>query len=250
MISRLPPTNILNRIAQTALSKAQPGSRSWFLQVRDICTKYSLPSAVSILQSPLSKASYKTLIRGKVFDFWERKLRADVEKLPSLQYFKPQFYSLKTPHPIWTCAGNNPYEVEKASCQARMLSGRYRTCWLARHWSGDSSGSCLLPSCHLTPSPGTLTHILLECVDLAPARQRTFSLWAAYLRDKPLLLPIIKHYTMESDSNKFLQFILDCTVLPDVITLRQQEGKWVHDSLLYLTRTLCFSVHKSGEKLL
>ena len=74
-------------------------------------------------------------------------------------------------HPIWTTAGNNPHEAEKACCQVRRISGRFRTCWLARHWSGDLSGSCTLPTCHLNPTPGTLTHILLECEDLSFARQ-------------------------------------------------------------------------------
>ena len=183
-------------------------------------------------------------------DFWETKLRADASPLDSLIFFKPQFYSLSKPHPIWTSAGNNPYEVEKACCQARMLSGRFRTCWLTRHWSGDSSGSCSLPTCRLNPTSGTLFHILSECVDLAPARQRVFSLWAEYIRDKPLLLPIIRKYTTTSNATQYMQFMLDCTVLPDVITLKQQQGRVVYDSLLYLTRTLCFSVHKARDKLL
>ena len=44
--------------------------------------------------------------------------------------------------------------------------------------------------------PGTLSHILTECVDLAPARQRVFNMWADYIRDKPFLLPIIRKYTV------------------------------------------------------
>ena len=75
-------------------------------------------------------------------------------------------------------------------------------------------------------------------------------MWADYVRDKPLLLPIIRKYTVECSATEQVQFILDCTVLPEVITLRQKMGKSVHDSLLYLTRTLCFSVYKARQKLL
>ena len=131
-----------------------------------------------------------------------------------------------------------------------MLSGRFRTSWLSRYWSGNPSGSCSLPGCQANPTPGTLLHILRECEDLAPARQRVFSLWREYLVDKPYLFPLIQKYTLASTPDQYLQFILDCTVLPEVIALRQSVGRVVHDSLLYLTRTLCYSVHRARLKLL
>ena len=250
MIGRLGSSNILHRHGCSVLSAAKPSSHSWFVQVRDICVLYSLPDPLTILTDPLSKESHKRLTKSKVKDYWETKFRLEAAKLESLVYFKPHFYSLSKPHPIWSSAGNNPYEVEKACCQAKMLSGRYRTCLLSRHWSGDSSGCCSLPTCRLDPTPGTLSHILAECVDLAPARQRVISLWSEYLRDNPILLPIIKLYTVGTNSSQFIQFLVDCTVLPEVITLKQLHGQSVHDSLLYLTRTFCFSIHKARLKLL
>ena len=136
--------------------------------------------------------------------------------------------------------------------QARMLSGRFRTCWLSRHWSGKSDGFCSLPNCQdIQPLVlSSLLHILTDCVDHSPSRQRVFSMWHEFLRDKPHLFPIIKKYTVESTPDQLLQFILDCTVLPDAIALRQLLGSELHDTLLYLTRTLCFSKHKSRNKLL
>ena len=250
MIGRLCPSSILHRIGCFALSNARPSSRSWFLQVRDVCSKYSLPDPIATLTNPPSKSSFKRLSKSKIFDFWEKKLRSDAARLDSLVFFKPQFYSLSKPHPLWSSAGSNPHEVEKATCQARMLSGRFRTCWLTRHWSGDPTGFCSLPVCRLDPTPGTLPHILTECEDLAPARLRVILLWSSYLRDKSLLLPVIKKYTIDSTSTQFVQFLLDCTVLPEVIALVQLHGKMVHDSLLYLTRTFCFSLHKARQKLL
>ena len=131
-----------------------------------------------------------------------------------------------------------------------MLSGRYRTCWLTRHWSDNPTGNCSLPTCRLNPTPGTLSHILTECKDLLPARKRVFSLWTDHMQEKPDLMSIIMKYTANSESSLFVQFLLDCTVLSDVRALKKQLGDWVHDSLLYLTRTFCFSVHKSRLKLL
>ena len=248
MIARLGPDHILHRLACATLSSNGNSSHSWFIQVKTICAQYSLPDPITILT--LSKTSYKKQVKSKIVDHWETKLRLAASKLLSLEFFQAQFYSLSRPHPIWTSAGGNSYEVEKASVQAKMLSGRYRSCWLSRHWSDDSTGKCSLPTCRLDPTPGTLSHILTDCLDLGPARQRVFSLWAEFLKDNPLFLPIIVKYTITHNSSHQLQFLLDCTVLPDVISLTQRHGSSVHDSLLYLTRTYCYSLHKERLKLL
>ena len=138
-----------------------------------------------------------------------------------------------------------------AVCQARMLSGRYRTCWLERHWCATNPpGNCSLPTCSLTPTPGTLSHILTKCKDLEPARERVLSLWAAAAQDNPTIQPILTQYSTTTDTALFVQFLLDCTVLPEVIVQSQIEGKKFQAIFLYLTRTFCFSVHKSRLTLL
>ena len=68
------------------------------------------------------------------------------------------------------------------------------------------------------------------------------------LKDKPLLFPIVWKYTVTQNSDDQLQFLLDCTVLPEMISLKQGQGSSVHESLL--TRSYCFSLHKERLKLL
>ena len=65
-----------------------------------------------------------------------------------------------------------------------------------------------------------------------------------------IYFPIVKKYTIDCPTTEHMQFLMDCTILPDVILLHQKHGKVVHDSLLYLTRTLCYSIYKSRNKLL
>ena len=250
MIAHLGPDHILHRIGCSALDSNNLSHHSWFHHIKINCAKYSLPDPLTILTNPPSKESFKRTVKSKVTDFWEKKLRFDASKLLSLEFFQPSYYSLSKPHPIFSSAGANPYEVRKACVQAKMLSGRFRSCWLSRHWTGNSSGDCSLPDCRLDPSPGTLSHLLLDCQDLHDARVGVFKLWAKFLRDRPLLFPIIRKYTAEVNPESQLQFLLDCTVLPEVISLKQQYGMSVFDSLLYLTRTFCFSLHKSRLKLL
>ena len=253
MISRLGPSNILHRLGITILSNPSFNtSHSWFKDVQHICSQYSLAPPLAFLSNPPTQSSFKSTIKAKVMDYWERKLRAAAAGLKSLSYFKPAFYSLSRPHPVWSTAGNNPYEVEKATIQARLLSGRYRTCWLSRHWSSDPTGSCSLPHCWLNgPTPGTLPHLLLYCEDLLPARVRIASLWTKTLSEKPTLIPIVeKYFSLCQDQHLVLQFLLDCSVLPDVIKAQQVEGSWVLDTLFYLTRSFCFSVHKARLRIL
>ena len=220
--------------------------------MKHTCSQYSIDSPLEILTNPPTQSKFKSTIKGKVMDFLEKKLRLAASRLDSLIYFKPAFYSLNRPHPIWSTSGNNPYEVEKATVQAKLLSGRYRTCWLSRHWSSDPSGSCSLPHCHLNgPTPGTLQHFLLHCEDLVPARVRVASLWSKTLLGKPCLLPIVeKYFSLCEDENLVIQFLLECSTLPEVVKVQQIEGSWILDTLFYLTRTFCFSMHKARLRLL
>ena len=122
-------------------------------------------------------------------------------------------------------------------------------------WSPEVFGHAGCPGtgqviCHRNSKPGTLTHIILECEDLSLARQSVYALWADYLRNKPYLFLIVRRYTLECSDIERMQFILDCTILPDVIALYQWLGKMVHDSLFYLTRSLCYSIEKTRSKLL
>ena len=246
MIIRL-ENNPLNMLARHCLSASPLPRHSWFTHIQNLCIKYSLPSALSLLSFPPSKIQLKTLVKKKVIDFWEQKLRHDAAGLSSLAFFKPSFYSLSTPHPIWNTAGSSPYEAKKAKIQARMLSGRYRTGRLMRYWSDNTNGFCLLPSCH--QEIDDLPHILLHCPSLQEARDRVMHLWQDHLLAKQEILHICRTYLAASDNEK-VQFLLDPSVLPEIIALTQDHGYEVLKTVFYITRTYCFSIHKSRLKLL
>ena len=153
---------------------------------------------------------------------------------------------LSTPHPIWTSAGS-PYEVGKAFIAARMLSGRYRTDYLARHWTKTNpDGLCRLPGC--SNEVGNLEHILLYCQALQESRSRITSLISSFLVSRPELFPVIFHYTME-EADLLHQFLLDPYCLP----LVNSTNRAYPDTLkhcLYLARSWCFSIHIYRTKLM
>ena len=244
MICQLPKDPLHTR-AKAALSTCQRSDKSWFTQVRDLCLQYGLPHPLHLINKPLPKFEFRKLARSKVVDFWESKLRSEASSLDSLAYFKPEFHSLLHPHPILWTAGSNPYEVSKAIIQCRMLSGRYRTESLASHWSLNTPGFCLASTC--TQIEESLEHILLHCPSYHPARNKVVKLWKS--TKSPIILQLTNTVLAGSSAN-LLQFILDPSTNPVVIRMSQEYGQEPLKIVFHLTRTWCFSIHKSRAKLL
>ena len=98
MISRL-PGDPLQKLAHQSLLTSQ--TFSWFTRVRDLMQQYLLPHPLVILANPPKKEDFKKLIKAKILDYWEKKLRAEAALLPSLNYVYTQFMSLSCPHKLW-----------------------------------------------------------------------------------------------------------------------------------------------------
>ena len=180
-------------------------------------------------------------------DFWETFLRAEAARLEenSLKYFNPKYMSLTRPHLLWSTCGSNPYEVHKAVIQARMLSGRYMTEKLSRHWTvHNSSGLCTLSGC-TGLDVGSLEHLLLFCPALSEARNNITELCLKVASESEELGTILKNALNNQTSDKVMQFLLDCSSLPTVIHLRQAKATNVIDRIFYVTRSWCYSIHRS-----
>ena len=153
--------------------------------------------------------------------------------------------SLLKPHQIWVTAGSNPYEVSKAVVQAQLLSARYRSEQLCRHWSSNDQGWCQSPTCF--EQVETTEHILVTCPGYQEPRERLKRMWLS--SQEPTIHQLASE-ALSSSPEKFLQFVLDCTVIPSVITAKQIHGQVVFQKLFHLTRTWCFTVHRERMRLL
>ena len=244
MVTRL-THDPLRTHARNVLVTVKSSSKSWFHQIRDICLKYGLPHPITIIDTQPTKKAFEKLAVSKVISYWEKRLRGEAALLPSLTYFKPEFMSLKTPHPIWSTTGGNPYEVSKAIQQARFLSGRYRSESLVRHWSKNKDGFCNSTTC--TNKVETIEHILIECGAYSDCKRYLYSLWLS--TTNPVVLKLVLE-ALTSETCYLLQFILDCSVLPSVIVATQRHGFSVLKELFHFTRTWCFTVHRQRMKLL
>ena len=205
---------------------------------------YALPHPLTILQQKPSKKEFKKQVKAKVLSYWESQLRGESSLLPSLKYFHPEFMNLTKPHPIWATAGSNPYEVSKAIQQARFLSGRYRSNSLTKHWSNSNrEGYCLAVTCDNQVE--TIEHILVHCKSYSDCRQRLYYLW---LNTQNTVVHNLIIEALTSDAEYLVQFILDCSVLPKVISATQAHGSEILSILFSLTRSWCFSIHRQRMK--
>ena len=248
MITRL-KDNVLHNHATNYFTSATISPKSWFLQIREICLMYCLPHPLELLTSPPTKSLFKTMVKKSIISYWEIELRREASLLPSLQYFKPSFMSLTSPHPLWLTAGSSPSKVAMATVQSQMISGRYRIERLTSHWSKNKTGVCLLsPEC--SNSTEDLSHMLHSCRALENTREKLLSYTQEYSSTFPDDIKQLSLQLCNKASPTFVQFLLDCSVLPSVISATQLHGKSVLDCLFTISRTWVYCLHRERLKIL
>ena len=88
------------------------------------------------------------MTRAAVLQHTLDKMRSKADTLPSLQYLRTRFLGLTKCHPLFSSCRSSPWELEKATTQARILSGRFRVEALTGHWvPWNREGMCSLPEC-------------------------------------------------------------------------------------------------------
>ena len=249
MVARQGEGAILFRYGHHILSNPPPFSRSpsstpWFIQVRGLCRQYRLPDPLEVLSAATCKGTWKREVESAVGTFWGEKIRAEASALPSISHLRPFHMSLCSPSPLLTTCRAARQEIRKMTVQVRMASGRYRTCWLRRHWSGDSSGSCRVPGCQ-PDTPGTLLHLATgQCAGLKEASMNACNYWITYANSHPYLLPLLQLYA-DSEVDAFLAFLLYPSTQPPVLQLAQEVGDTVIADVCHMTRTWLYQHHRA-----
>ena len=128
-----------------------------------------------------------------------------------------------------------------------MASGRYKTCWLRRHWADKETGIRRVPGC-TGDLPGTLLHLATgQCPGLASATAAAAAHWSSFLKVHPLLLPLIQVIS-SSSPEVFLSFLLGPATEAPVIALAQEQGRDVVNQLCFMTRTWLYTLHRERLK--
>ena len=241
--------NILARHASNILSSANPSSKSWFWRIRELALQYGLPHPSAWISLKPSKFQVKSRVKAAVLQYWLENMRAKAHILPSLKYLKTEFLGLTRCHPIFRSCGSSPWEVEKATTQARLLSGRYRLESLSGHWTPwNKDGLCTLPGCWGTnlSHKGTVESFLLSCPSLATSRQALYDHTRSHLKIHPELVPLVSECLKLDEA----QFWLDCSTMSPAITAVQVFGESILFLIMRITRNYCHGLHKARTALL
>jgi hypothetical protein len=186
----------------------------------------------------------KTKAKSAVLEFWLDKFRTKADSLSSLLYLKTRFLGLTKCHPMFRSCGSSPWQVEKATTQARLLSGRYRVEALSGHWvPWNRAGLCTLPDCWNTTMAhkGTVESLLITCPSLTTTRLVLEEFTSNLLQVHPNLLPLYKCCLTEDA----VQFWLDCSTMAPVIKAVQVNGDVILDTFFKITRNYCHGLHKA-----
>ena len=130
----------------------------------------------------------------------------------------------------------------------RLLSGRARLGSLLRHFSPASDGVCEL--CHLEVED--IRHFLLPNCPILQDRSRLLLDYMKNILEKSVpCSTILDTIILQAKDNPsiWVQFVLDCSVLPQVIAAGQDDPL-VLPLLFKVTRTYCYSLHRTRLKIL
>ena len=208
---------------------------------------YGLPHPLFFLDEPMKKESFKTLVKKRIISYWENQLRLEASTSPSLSFFKPEFMSLCKPHPLLSSPGSSPSKVSMAIVQATMLSGRYRTQSLLRHWRHNVSGNCLMaPECQYVSED--IVHILQQCPGLFSARNKLLDFTSKFCSSLPTDISKLILELCHPDHPAFVKFLLDCSSLPQVIFLVQSSSTASFTAFFDVSRMWIYVLHRERLK--
>ena len=125
-----------------------------------------------------------------------------------------------------------------------MLSGRYRSDQLLRHFS-ENDGNCSLCSQKVL---GSIEHLLLQCPVLSESRKQLQQNLMTNIEISDKVKSLINDSFQSI--NTATQMLLDCTSIPSVINAKQTEGTYIIQQLFRVSRSWCYTMHKNRLKLL
>ena len=115
---------------------------------------------------------------------------------------------------------------------------RFRTDTLLNHLGRTNSKLCQLhPE---DEEVGDRVHHLLLCPVLADRRDLIFEYWETLVASSQPCKDII-NFVKSAPIHTFMQFILDCSVMPQIISAKQLHGNTI---LFKGSRTYCYSLYR------
>ena len=107
-------------------------------------------------------------------------------------------------------------------------------------WTSNKDGNCLLPSC--SPAPWNISFFSAQPWDLHA--RNFFKLCNKVSLESEELSRIINSVLFSGDQQTIMQFLIDCSAMPEVIRSVQTFGDHTLYRLMYIGRTWCYNIHR------
>ena len=82
-------------------------------------------NTLDLLNSELTKASWKQAIDEHINTYWVNKIKLEASDKSSLRFLNTENYEIGEVHCVWKNAGFNPMAIKKAGIKARLMTGTY-----------------------------------------------------------------------------------------------------------------------------
>ena len=128
-----------------------------------------------------------------------------------------------------------------------MMSGRFRSDYLCRHWSSNKQGYCLAETCDQIR--GDLEHLLLHCQALSVERHRLWKMFFDHSVGYPALYYFLEKLEKSQPKIK-MQFFLDPTAFLEILDIFNLFGQKVVNHVYYLIRTYAYYLYRGRQLLM
>ena len=91
---------IEREICLRQLAMKSPAENSWFNRIRDLLRRYGLPLPSVLLEQPLSKPKWKSMVDEAISSAVEETWREDIQSKSSLKYINPNKVKVGHAHPV------------------------------------------------------------------------------------------------------------------------------------------------------
>ena len=163
---------IEREICLRQLAMKSPADNSWFNRIRDLLRRYGLPSPSVLLEQPLSKPKWKSMVDEAISSSVEETWRDDIQSKSSLKYINPNKVKVGHSHPVWSTVRDSVYDSRRAQTKCRLLTGTY-TLQSNRAFFNQHAVDATCKMCRSAPE--TRQHFLVECQALSDERRKYLS---------------------------------------------------------------------------
>ena len=160
-----------SHIIDRQLAVKSSNSRSWVVHIKELLTKYDLPSAYKLNLSPPKKSEWKLIVKKRVNEYWTKSLQEEASQKTTLRHLCADICTIRKLHHVWRKTPYNKMAVLQAGVRVKILVGRYTLQEDTNKYRG-SDAPC--PVCKVAPE--NLYHFLFVCTELSEVQEKYLKL--------------------------------------------------------------------------